>query len=132
MNTNIPPLRHYGGFVLAGICALTTDAAILELLRHGFGLNPLLARVPSIGGAMVVSWLINRTITFAAATPPTLKEFAKFAGVSWLSQAVNYSVYAIVLLANPGLWPVLALVAASLVSMFVSYAGFRFGVFRSK
>lgn len=125
-----PPLRHYGGFVLAGLSALAIDAAILTLLMATFGWPPLAARLVSIAIAMVASWLINRTVTFAVRSRPTLAEFARFAAVSWLAQAVNYAVFAAILLVRPQTPPVTALVAASLVAMVVAYAGFRFGVFR--
>jgi putative flippase GtrA len=125
------PLRHYGGFVLAGSLALATDALILQGLHAGLGITPFLARLPAIACAMVVSWLVNRTVTFATAEPPSMREFAKFAAVSWSAQAVNYTVFAAILLALPGTAPLAALVAAALVAMFVSYVGFRFGVFRS-
>ena len=125
------PWRHYGGFVLAGVLALLTDALILHGLYTGLGLSPYLARLPAIACAMIVSWLINRTITFAATDPPSLREFAKFAAVSWFAQLINYVVFASILMAMPGISPLAALVTASLVAMFASYLGFRFGVFRS-
>ena len=123
------PLRHYGGFVLAGGLAFTTDATILLVLTKLFGVPPLLARPFGISVAMVVSWLVNRTVTFAATSPPSLAEFGRFAAVSWTSQAVNYGIFAAILLAWPATEPVVALILASLVAMFVAYAGFRYGVF---
>lgn len=122
--------RHWGGFLLGGILALVTDAGVLQLLTAGAGLDPLLARPVAISVAMVVSFLVNRTITFAMPGRPTLAEFGQFAAVSWTAQAINYAVFAAVLLAMPGVHPLAALIAASLVSMIVSYVGFRFGVFR--
>lgn len=134
MNVERPKLpsgwQHYGGFLTAGIAALTTDAIVLTLLTNGLGLSPFTARIFSISVAMVASWLINRTMTFAVTTTPTFAEFARFAMVSWLAQAVNYAIFAAVLLLRPETHPVAALIAASLVAMFVSYVGFRFGVFR--
>ena len=124
-------LRHYGGFVLGGMCALATDATVLLVLTRGAGLSPLLARPVGISLAMIVSWLINRTVTFSADTPPSLAEFARFAAVSWTAQAVNYAVFAFILLTWPGIEPVVALILASMIAMFVSYAGFRFGVFKA-
>lgn len=121
--------RHYGGFLLAGLAALATDASVLMLLTRWFGVSPFVARPFGIAVAMVVSWLINRTITFSSPVPPSLVEFSKFAGVSITSQLVNYAVFAALLLAIPSLVPELALFFACFVSMFVSYAGFRFGVF---
>lgn len=122
-------MRHYGGFVLAGVSAFATDTTILALLTRLGGLSPFLARPFGIVCAMVVSWLINRTVTFQATTSPSLIEFSKFAGVSITSQIVNYAVFAGLLLTFPVLAPELALFLACFVSMFVSYAGFRFGVF---
>ncbi len=122
-------VRHYGGFLLAGLSALATDTCMLMLLTRWFGVSPFIARPFGIALAMIVSWLINRTITFSTVTPPSLVEFSKFAGVSITSQLVNYAVFAGLLLAIPTLIPELALFFACFVSMFVSYAGFRFGVF---
>ncbi len=121
--------RHYGGFVLAGLSALATDTAVLSLLTRVAGLSPFVARPFGIALAMVVSWAINRSLTFAADKPPSLVEFSRFAGVSITSQIVNYSVFAALLLAVPRLMPELALLMACFVSMFVSYIGFRYGVF---
>ena len=122
-------LRHYGGFALAGVCALATDATVLLILTHVAGVSPLLARPAGISLAMIVSWLINRTVSFAATTPPNLREFARFAAVAWTAQAVNYAIFATVLLLRPGTEPLVALILACCIAMFVSYAGFRFGVF---
>lgn len=120
--------RHYGGFVLAGLLALTTDGLILEGLT-GAGWHPLLARPLAISVAMVVSWLVNRRVTFAMPGRPSLREYARFAAVSWSAQAVNYAVFASILIAYPATAPLVALVLASLVAMFVSYFGYRYGVF---
>ena len=133
MNSERPKLpsgwRHYGGFFTAGIAALATDAVVLTLLTSGSGLSPFTARIFSISIAMIASWLINRSMTFAVAAPPTFSEFGRFAMVSWFAQAVNYAVFAAVMLLRPETHPIVALIAASLVAMFVSYIGFRFGVF---
>lgn len=125
---SLSPLRHYGGFVLAGLLALATDGLILELLTRA-GWHPLVARPLAIAVAMVVSWLVNRRVTFAMRVRPTFREYARFAAVSWSAQAVNYTVFGAILLARPATPLLLALVLASLVAMFVSYFGFRYGVF---
>lgn len=122
-------LQHYGGFVAAGVVALCVDALVLTALTEAFGVSPFVARIVSISAAMVASWQINRRITFAVKEPPTLAEFGRFAAVSWGAQAVNYSVFAAILLLRPATAPIAALIAGSLVAMFIAYAGFRFGVF---
>lgn len=127
----VTPLRHYGGFVFAGLSALVTDAAILQLLTQGAGLGPLVARPVGIACALIVSWWINRSIAFGIAAPPTWAEFGKFTIASAAAFTVNYLVFAAILLAYPAVHPVLAIVFASVISMFVSYAGYRLGVFPS-
>ncbi|MFT5510303.1 MAG: putative flippase GtrA [Hyphomicrobiaceae bacterium] len=122
-------LQHWGGFIAAGLAALAVDAAVLTLLTEWLVLSPYVARLFSISAAMVVSWQINRRVTFAVRTPSSLAEFTRFAAVSWIAQTVNYTVFAVILLIWPDTSPLIALVAASLVAMFVSYTGFRFGVF---
>jgi putative flippase GtrA len=125
------PLEHYAGFLFSGTLAFLTDAAILEGLIRFAGLSPFVGRIFSISIAMVVAWLLHRTITFQVRERPSLTEFLQFAAVVWTAQIVNYLVFCGVLIAVPGIAPFVALVLACLVAMFVSYAGYRFGVFRS-
>lgn len=123
-------IRHIGGFVLAGVLALFVDMGVLRLLTDVVGASPLVGRPLSIAIAMVVSWWVNRTVTFAVTSRVHVMEFLKFAAVSWIAQAVNYVIFSVILLVRPTTAQEAALVAASIVSMVVSYTGFRFGVFR--
>lgn len=122
-------VRHYGGFALGGALAFVTDGGVLMLLNRGLAMSPFLARPIGIGAAIVVSWWINRTITFAHTLPPSLAELLRFAAVSGSAQVVNYGVFAAALLAVPSLEPLIAFVLACLVSMVISYNGYRHGVF---
>lgn len=123
-------IRHYGGFVLAGLLAFAADAAILEGLTRGADVSPYIARVVGISVGMIVSWLVNRTVTFAVHAHPSIGEFLHFAAVSWMAQLVNYLVFAGILVAVSGTLPFVALVIASAVSMLFSYSGFRYAVFK--
>jgi putative flippase GtrA len=122
-------LQHFGGFALAGLLAFAVDAAILEGLVRGVGLSPYLARLIGISAAMAVSWIVNRTVTFAVRTRPTAMEFAHFSTVSWLAQAVNYGVFALALALIPAITPFVALMLSSFAAMFFSYGGFQYFVF---
>lgn len=124
-------VRHYGGFALAGASAFLVDVAALHALTDLAGISPLAARPFSIMTAMVVSWYINRTITFAVARRPSPGEFLQFAAVVWFAQAANYLVFAAIMLAEPATHQVLAVAMACSVSMIISYMGYRFGVFRT-
>ena len=121
--------RHWLGFLASGGGAFVIDAAVLKLLTAFAGWPPLAARPPAIALAMIGGWLGHRTFTFALKTPPTLAEFARYAAVGWLSAAVNYALFAVLLLAWPRLDPFAALVASSAAAMVVAYLGMRFGAF---
>ncbi|MEO1720682.1 MAG: GtrA family protein [Pseudomonadota bacterium] len=120
--------RHLGGLAAAGLIALAVDLAVLWSLM-ALGVPALIARLASIALAMVVSWLINRTVSFAVETPPTSQEFIRFAAVSWAAQAVNYIVFSFVVVVVPAIGATIAVLVGCTVSIFVAYAGFRFAVF---
>ena len=113
----------------AGGLAFVTDAGVLKLLTATTPLSPFTARPIAIFLAMLVSWGINRTITFAETRAASWAELSKFAVASFSSQLVNYLVFAALLTWRPAMDTTLAIAVASGVAMFVAYAGFRFGVF---
>ncbi len=122
--------RHLAGFVASGALAFATDAAILEVGIRAFDLQPWLARLFAIAVATVVAWRAHRRLTFAMTTEPTLGEFARFATTAWMSSALNYGMFLLVLFLRPSSPPFAALLAATAVSMVFSYVAMRYGVFR--
>jgi putative flippase GtrA len=125
------PLRHGAAFLISGGTALAVDATVLELMTALMGVHPLIGRMVAIAIAMVAGWLMHRTFTFAVPTPPNLAEFLRYAGVAWAAAAINYAVFALVLLARPGTHPLVALVVSSIVAMLLAYVGMRFGAFQA-
>ena len=83
---------------MAGSVAFAVDAGVLTLLTQAVGMPVLAARLIAISLAMVVSWLINRSLTFQVRTPPALLEFVRFASVAWTAAALNYAVFAALIL----------------------------------
>lgn len=126
----ISPWRHWTGFLLGGAVAFGIDSAVTMLLTRLAGAPVLVARLAAIAMAMFASWLINRTITFPVASPPSLPEFARFAAVAWMAAVVNYAIFAALIFLFPALHPVLGIAAASICAMTFSYFGMRFGVFK--
>lgn len=129
MVTDTRSFRHWGGFLVSGGTAFVVDAALTLALTYA-GLNAFAARLIAIMVAMVVAWLMHRRFTFAVKAPPSLREFMKFAAVAWSANALNYGIYAVLLLVWPALWPFAAMVVSTAVAMVFSYLGFRLGVFR--
>lgn len=124
------PVQHGLGFLFSGTLAFLADASILKLLTALFDLHPILARLIAISGALVVSWLAHRCFTFRLTNPPTFPEFLRFAAVGWAAAAVNYGIFAAIILARPGIEPLIALFLSSLFAMVFSYLGMRFAAFR--
>lgn len=123
-------IRHWGGFLFSGGSAFLVDLGINLGLIDLVGLNPFVSRLISIGCAMVFAWLMHRRVTFAVVAPPSLGEFARFAAVAGSANALNYAVYAAILLVWPATPPLIAQIVSTAIAMCASYLGFRFGVFR--
>jgi putative flippase GtrA len=124
------PLRHGLAFLFSGALAFLVDATVLKLLTALFGMHPLSARLVAISAAMVAAWLAHRRFTFRLTSPPSLREFLRYAAVGWTVSAINYGVFVVIVLARRGIEPLYALVASSLVAMVFAYLGMRFAAFR--
>ncbi len=131
-DASLSKAQHGAGFVISGGMAFLSDAAVLSALVHLAGADPFTARIFAIGVAMVVGWLCHRRLTFAVQSRPSVREFMKYAAVAWSAAALNYAIYAGILLAVPTAPPLVALFVASIAAMAASYAGMRFGVFRGQ
>jgi hypothetical protein len=78
----------------------------------------------------VAGWLSHRRFTFRLTTPPTWREFQRYAGVQYAIALLNYGIYSLIVLLRPDIWTLYALAVSSGVAMFFSYFGIRFGAFR--
>jgi putative flippase GtrA len=125
------PLRHGLAFLICGGISVAVDAVILKMLIGFLGLHPLLARLFSISIAMTAGWMSHRTFTFALTTPPTVAEFLRYVAVGWGVSAVNYGLFAAIMLVWPATEPLVALFASAFVAMFFAYFGMRFAAFRT-
>ena len=116
-------------FALTGGIGFVADAAALWLLLSTTPLGALSARVLSIGFALCVTWQINRNLTFAPSSRGVAQEGARYGGVGIATSIVNYLVYCALLFALPALPPLVALAAASIVAMTLSFLGYSRLVF---
>jgi len=77
--------RRLLAFATVGLAGFAVDAAILVALLSAFALDPLVARLGSIVGALSCTWLLNRTFTFGASDRHPAAEGLRYGGVEGLS-----------------------------------------------
>lgn len=116
-------------FLVVGAAGFCADAAMLAFLTTGAGLGPMMARCLSIGFALGVTWLLNRTVTFGPSGRGVAVEGARYGGVGVATSLFNYLVYSALLLAVPATPPLVALAAASAAAMLLSFIGYSRLVF---
>lgn len=116
-------------FAFAGGIGFAADAAALWLLLAVTPLGPFVARVLSISFALCVTWQINRHLAFSPSSRGVAQEGARYGGVGIATSIINYLVYSAILFAVPATPPLVALAAASLVAMMLSFLGYSRLVF---
>lgn len=123
-------IKHGAGFLISGLLATATDAGVLVGLTRGLDIDPFSSRLVAIGCAMIVGFFAHRRLTFAVQEPATLHQFARFVSVAATASAINYAIYAAILLQWPETEPLIAMLAPTIAAMMISYLGLRFAVFR--
>ena len=114
-------LRRFVSFCFAGSLGFTVDAGLCKLFVTLFQVSPFHARIVSIIIAMLVTWLINRTLTFGRSSSPPPIEWLKYVGVTSFGATVNYLVFALCIALVPKLGIFPAVAAGSLAGLFFNY-----------
>ena len=76
-------------FLCVGAVGFFADAAMLALLTSILGIEPLIARCLSIAFALMVTWLLNRTLTFGSSSRGMAIEGARYGGVGVATSLFN-------------------------------------------
>lgn len=118
------PLRFLG----VGGVGLTTDICVFTILI-GYAPRPLLMRLFSLALATLVTWRLNRALTFDHSGRPQGHEAMRYAAVTAASQGTSYAVFAALVLTVFGALPQAALVAGAVVGAIVGYNGHRLFAF---
>lgn len=122
-------MRQFLRFAIVGGIGFVSDAAALALLIATTPLGPFVSRLVSIGFALTVTWLCNRSLTFRPSTRGIAAEGARYGGVGITTSIINYLTYCGLLIVLPDLPVLTAMVLASLMAMVLSYLGYSRLVF---
>ena len=118
----LPALVRLARFLTVGVVGLAVDTSVFALLFHN-GAGAPVARAASLAVATLVTWWLNRRVTFAASGRPPLVEFARYAGVAAVAQGFNYGVFLFLHYATGETHPYPCLFAAAALTTVFSFTG---------
>jgi putative flippase GtrA len=118
------PLR----FLAVGSLGLLTDFCIFTVMM-GYAPRPLLMRAASLGCATLVTWRLNRALTFDRSGRRQGEEAMRYALVTAVAQGTSYAVFAALVLTALGWLPQAALVIGAAAGALISYNGHRLFAF---
>ncbi len=121
------PLRFLG----VGGLGLMTDLAIFTLVL-AYSPHPLPARLVSLAVATLVTWRLNRALTFDRSGRRPTDEAMRYAAVAASAQTVSYAVFATLVVSALSALPQLAVLIGAACGAFASYAGQALFTFRPR
>jgi putative flippase GtrA len=118
-------------FLGVGAVGLITDLAVFTVvLAHGP--HPLLARLVSLAVATVVTWRLNRALTFDRSGHRPSHEAIRYAAVTGCAQGVSYLTFAILVVTVFAAAPQLAVIVGAAIAALFSYKGQALYTFRPR
>ena len=118
------PLRFLG----VGAIGLGTDILIFTILI-GYAPRPLLMRLFSLAVATLVTWRLNRALTFDRSGRHQGDEGMRYAMVTAVSQGTSYAVFAAFVLTVFDWLPQAAVLVGAVAGAAVGYNGHRLFAF---
>jgi putative flippase GtrA len=115
-------------FLSVGAIGLTTDICVFTLLI-GYAPRPLLMRLFSLAAATLVTWRLNRALTFDQSGRHQGEEALRYAAVTAASQGTSYTVFALLVLTLLGSSPQAAIVIGAAIGALIAYNGHRLFAF---
>jgi putative flippase GtrA len=118
------PLRFLG----VGAVGLAVDLSVFTAVPFHLD-HPLAVRILSLAAATVVTWRLNRALTFDATGRRPRAEALRYVLVTAVAQGTSYTVFAALVLTMLGALPQIATILGAAIAAGVSYAGHRLYAF---
>ena len=115
-------------FLAVGAVGLTTDICVFTLLMS-VSPRPLVMRVFSLAVATLVTWRLNRALTFDQSRRHQGDEALRYMAVTAASQGTSYAVFAALVLTVLGALPQAAIIIGAATGAAVAYNGHRLFAF---
>lgn len=126
--------RQLVAFTAVGLTGLALDAGSFVLFTKTWAWPIAVARPVALCGSIVVTWLLNRAITFAGQrSPRRAAELLRYAAVQAAGMAVNLGVFGLCFLVAPGLeqTPLIPLFVGCAAGFAFNFTVLRLVVFRN-
>lgn len=121
------PFRFLG----VGTLGLVTDFCVFTIL-NGYAGRPLLMRLASIAVATLVTWRLNRALTFDRSGRRQAEEAMRYIFVTLVAQGTSYAIFAALVLTLLAAQPQIALLVGAGFGAMLSYNGHRLFAFATK
>lgn len=118
-------------FLGVGGLGLISDLGTFSLIFAHMP-SPLPARVLSLAAATLVTWRLNRALTFDRSGRTQSEEAMRYVFVTLVAQGTSYAIFALLVLTRLSLHPQLALLAGAACGAVLSYNGHRLFAFAAK
>jgi putative flippase GtrA len=115
-------------FCLVGLAGLAVDAGVFAAL-HAAGSGRAGARAASLIVATLVTWFLNRRLTFAPTGRERHLELARYAAVALVAQGFNYGLFLFLGVLAPQIPPVDLIPICAVAAAGLSFVGQRFFTF---
>lgn len=123
-------MRKLFAFAVVGGTGFIVDAGVLSALIDYGVTDKFTARIVAIACALLVTWSLNRHFTFGKSDHHVAVEGMRYGTVGVMGSLINYGVYSLVLIAVPGIDPLIALTLGSASATVFSYTGYSKLVFK--
>jgi putative flippase GtrA len=115
-------------FLGVGAVGLTVDLCVFTILI-GYAPRPLLMRLLSLAAATLITWRLNRALTFDPSQRHQGEEALRYAAVTAAAQGTSYAVFAALVLTVFAWLPQAALLMGAVIGALVGYNGHRLFAF---
>lgn len=112
------PLR----FLAVGGIGLLTDLTVFTAIPL-HGAHPIATRCVSLAVATLVTWRLNRALTFNPSGRRQHDEAMRYAGVTLMAQSTSFAVFSVLVLTTFARVPQLALLAGAACGAAIAYTG---------
>ena len=120
-------------FSVVGVVGFTVDGGTLQALIKLADWGPVEARAVAVPIAVLATWMLNRYVTFRdVGNVPAFRSLARYATVSGVGAAVNFSVYGCLVFGSSAMAaePLVPLAMASIAALIFNFLGSTHFAFR--